>query len=57
MGKRYIHVLDVLWRSGHVGIYDGRGNVIQATNPRTGVLKTPLSNYLRYYGATCAYRP
>lgn len=45
---------DVLWREGHVGLYDGQGHVIQAANERVGVIRTELNHYIKYFGATCA---
>lgn len=45
---------DVLWREGHVGLYDGKGHVVQAVNENVGVVRTELGRYLRVIGASCA---
>ena len=43
---------DILWKSGHVGIYIGNGQYIHA--PRTGDVVKIASNVGRF---TCAVRP
>jgi cell wall-associated NlpC family hydrolase len=48
---------DILWRSGHVGIYVGGGQVVNAENPRSGVQIRSLDWYQRYMGVSAVYRP
>ena len=43
---------DILWKSGHVGIYIGNGQYIHA--PQTGDVVKIASNVSRF---TCAVRP
>lgn len=31
-----------VWRSGHIGVYEGKGQVIEAKGHRYGVVRTPL---------------
>lgn len=33
-----------VWREGHIGIYTGNGEVIQAANTHDGVIRTPIGN-------------
>lgn len=33
-----------VWHEGHIGIYIGNGEVIQAANTKTGVIRTPIGN-------------
>lgn len=33
-----------VWHEGHIGIYIGNGEVIQAANTNAGVIKTPIGN-------------
>ena len=44
---------DVLWRTGHVGMYVGGGVVVHAANSRVGVIKQSLSSFTYTY----IYRP
>lgn len=44
---------DILWRSGHVGMFVGNGEVVEAANSRLGVIKSRFANW-RY---TAIYRP
>lgn len=48
---------DILWRSGHVGLYVGNNQVVNAENPRTGVRQRDLSYFKKYLGYTRVYRP
>ena len=47
---------DILWRSGHVGIYLGGNQVVNAENPKSGVKKRDLGFYTKYLGFTREYR-
>ena len=44
---------DVLWRTGHVGMFVGNGEVVQAANSNLGVIKSRLANFSYSY----VYRP
>jgi len=52
-----LQVGDILWRSGHVGIYVGNNQVVNAENPRSGVQIRDLDWYKRYMGVSAIYRP
>lgn len=51
-----LQVGDVLWKPGHVGIYLGNNEVVNAENPRTGVQVRSLDYYRKYMGFTKAFR-
>ncbi len=38
---------DIVWRSGHVGIYIGDGVTIEARNPSMGITFGELSNFTK----------
>jgi ribosomal protein S16 len=48
---------DILYRPGHVGIYAGNGQVVNAENPRSGVKVRDLGWYQRNMGFNKVYRP
>jgi hypothetical protein len=52
-----LEVGDILWSSGHVGIYVGNNQVVNAENPRTGVQLRSLDYFRRYMGYSRIYRP
>lgn len=52
-----LQVGDILWRSGHVGLYLGNNQVVNAENPRTGVQVRSLDYFRKYLGYTKIYRP
>jgi len=52
-----LEVGDILWSSGHVGIYVGNNQVVNAENPRTGVQLRSLDYFKRYMGYSRIYRP
>lgn len=56
VSKDNLQVGDVLWRSGHVGIYLGNNQVVNAENERTGVQVRSMDYYKSYMGFTKVYR-
>jgi peptidoglycan DL-endopeptidase CwlO len=48
---------DILWKSGHVGMYVGGGIVVHAAGTATGVVSTSYSNFKTYVGISAIYRP
>jgi cell wall-associated NlpC family hydrolase len=48
---------DILWKSGHVGMYIGNGQIVHAANSRVGVEQRSFDYYKKYLGVTAIYRP
>ena len=47
---------DILWRSGHVGMYIGNDTMVHAANPRTGIVVVSFSKNQKSDPFTTAYR-
>jgi cell wall-associated NlpC family hydrolase len=48
---------DILWKSGHVGMYVGNNQVVHAANARKGVEIRDMNYYKTYLGFSAIYRP
>ncbi len=48
---------DILWKSGHVAMYIGNGQIVHAANARKGIEVRPYSYYKAYLGVSAIYRP
>ena len=46
---------DILYKSGHVGMYIGGGQVVNAQNPSVGIKQHSIDSY-RTWGFTAVYR-
>jgi cell wall-associated NlpC family hydrolase len=48
---------DLLWKTGHVGMYVGNNQVVNAENPKNGIKLRDLAWYKAHIGYTIIYRP
>jgi cell wall-associated NlpC family hydrolase len=48
---------DILWRNGHVGIYVGNNEVVNAEGEAEGITLRLLADYKTKIGFTAVYRP
>ncbi|KAL9644810.1 hypothetical protein ABK040_009268 [Willaertia magna] len=51
-----LQIGDILWKQGHVGMYVGNNQVVNAENPNSGIKIRDLDWYKRYIGFTKVYR-
>jgi cell wall-associated NlpC family hydrolase len=52
-----LQVGDILWKTGHVGMYVGNNQVVNAENPKNGIQLRTLEWYKKYIKYTVIYRP